>query len=772
MQRLLEKICLFVLIGLVALRPLVPETYESAGSAVAVALNELADPTPALTLIFDVVILGCLAVWLAARAAGSPTPYRRTGLEWGLVLVVFAAAISSWVAGNRRLAINASIDWLCGVVLAITLVQLMRHRWQRRMLLAAVVASACVQAVLCCEQYLAGFDETLEHYESIKEQFWAQQGVGLDSDKVILFEGRLKAREASGSLPHSNIAGSYLVLCGFAALGVCFEWWRRCRRRRSAIDWVRAFGCTSVPALIVAAALLTKSLGALLAGLAGLIVWTVTHLLSSRIRPHRSRALVLGWLFVIGGLAAVVGHGLSRGSLPGVSLAFRWQYWRASSELIADHPLTGIGRENFGRRYLQYKPIQSPEEISNPHNLFVQASADWGLLGLAGVLAMLVGGSIAVTGRRAGAVEGMIESKPDAPHRLEKERSAGKASHRHSTIAWMVALGAFVILGRLLLLGTTDPNYLYYTGAVTGIAWLIGFAALALADADTRDEPDRGPGVITTAVAVGLFAFLLHDMINFAMFVPAAANTFFALLAYCIADRADGKGEVVALSPARRWVPAGAAAIAVLLVCAVGLMPVARMASRLHLAKVKARALPDGPLEEHPSYIMFQSASRADTLDPTPQVECARWLTAVALSDPKHRRDAWPLAAIAIDEAIRRDPFDVRLRRMQMHLFQAKAEQRGATKDYRAAIDAARSALELYPLDPGGLASLADRLSAAGQALGSKEYLSEAVERYQGALVLDDARLEWESLRRFPPGRLDQINAQIERTRDLIRSLR
>ena len=251
---------------------------------------------------------------------------------------------------------------------------------------------------------------------------------------------------------------------------------------------MRAFGCTSALALIVAAALLTNSLGALLAGLAGLIVWAVTHLLSSWIRPRRSKALVLGWLFVIGGLAAVVGHGLYRGTLPGVSLAFRWQYWRASSELIADHPLTGIGRENFGRRYLQYKPIESPEEISNPHNLFVQASADWGLLGLAGVGAMLVGGSITVAGRRGGAAEGMIESRPDAPHRLGQERSAGTASHRLSMITWMVALGAFVIFGRLLLLGTTDPNYLYYTGAVTGIAWLIGFAALAFADADPRER--------------------------------------------------------------------------------------------------------------------------------------------------------------------------------------------------------------------------------------------------------------------------------------------
>ena len=31
-------------------------------------------------------------------------------------------------------------------------------------------------------------------------------------------------------------------------------------------------------------------------------------------------------------------------------------------------------------------PIESPEEVANPHNLFVQAAADWGIPGLVGML--------------------------------------------------------------------------------------------------------------------------------------------------------------------------------------------------------------------------------------------------------------------------------------------------------------------------------------------------------------------------------------------------
>lgn len=782
MQRVIESICLFLLIGLVSLRPLVHETYDSAGSAFSVASDDLADPSPTRTLIFDMVILSCLGLCLLARAVGTPTRHRRTGLEWGLALVAVAAAISCWFAGNHRLAINATIDWLCGPLLAIALVQILHLRWRRRLLLAAIVASACVQAVLCYEQRLVGFEETWEHYLSIREQHWARQGVELDSSTVAQFEGRLKAGEASGSFAHSSTAGSYLVLCAFAAFGAVVERWRRHRPGPSGQDWAVALACTLVAALIGSAAFLTQSRGALLAGLVGLLIWMVTRVRSTWIRAHGGQALIFGWLLVIGGAAVVVGYGATRGELPGVSLGFRWSYWQASSKLIADHhALTGIGRENFGRHYPRTKPIQSPEEISNPHNLFVQASADWGLPGLAGVLAMMLGASITVTGCRLRAPERTTPSTRKTPHDLDEQRSNSSASRRPSMMAWMVALVSLVVGGRLFLTGSTDPNYLYYTGVITGMAWLVGFAAFAFADEGEGWERDHGQGGVATAVAAGLFAFLLHDMIHFAIFVPGTATTFFALLAYCVASRVEGKsnnGEVAPVSRVRRWAPVVAVAFSIFLVGLTGLIPVVRMNSRLRVAQAQARAHPTRPIAEHPGYLMFQAASRADPLDPTPQTQCARWLAATAMAVPDLRVESWRLAAASLDEAVRRDPHDVRLRRMQMQLFQARAAQDGAMEDHRAAIDAARSALELYPLDPKGLASLANCLLAAGgagkagEAGRSRQYLSEAVERYRQALDLDDARLEWETLRRFRARDREAIHAQKERATDLLQRLR
>ena len=229
MVRVIEKLSLFVLILLVALRPLVPESYVSAGSHMTAALRAIGDPSPLATLIMDLFILVAMGGWLFAWFRNPTRRYHRTGIEWGLAIVGLAAVVSCVVAGNKRLAINASIDWLCYPLLTIALVQLMNRGWHRRLLLAAVLASACAQSVKCLEDHFIAFDQTAEYYQDHREEIWARQGVELDSARVELFEHRMQAREVSGFFPHSNVAGSYFVLCGLAGIAVAVTRWRRAR---------------------------------------------------------------------------------------------------------------------------------------------------------------------------------------------------------------------------------------------------------------------------------------------------------------------------------------------------------------------------------------------------------------------------------------------------------------------------------------------------------------------------------------------------------------
>ncbi|MEK7731582.1 MAG: hypothetical protein AAB363_06965, partial [Planctomycetota bacterium] len=301
-QRRIENLSLFVLIGLVALRPLVGESYDPAGNTLTEALGVVSDPQPLTTLVFDLLVLGSTCGWLVARAIGSPRSYRRTGLEWWAALVAIAAVVSCFFAGNKRLAINATIDWLCLPILAIALVQLLREPWQRRVLLAAVLASACVEAAQCLEQSFS-FNETWAHYQSIKTDFWTRQGVELDSSKVELFEQRMRAREATGFLPHSNVAGSYLVLCFFAGLGLTAALWSNLKQRGNDVI---AFLCALGTALMLVGVVLSKSLGAVLSGLAGLALWTVARRFSRWIDVHRTRAWMIAWFCVVAGAGAVI----------------------------------------------------------------------------------------------------------------------------------------------------------------------------------------------------------------------------------------------------------------------------------------------------------------------------------------------------------------------------------------------------------------------------------------------------------------------------------
>lgn len=758
MQRTIETVSLFALIAVVVLRPLVAESYDSSVNELTAALQAVSDPSPVRTYVFNLLILCAAGGWLFARALGALRPYRPTGLGWGLGLLTVVAIVSCLFAGQKRLAVNGTVDWLCYPILTIALVQLMHKPWHRRVLLAAVLASATAQASTCVEQYFVGFDDTWAHYQSIKEEFWAKQGVELDSNSVEAFERRMKAHEASGHFPHSNVAGSYLVLCAMAGAGLVIG---RLRRTNTPADWVVLLAGAGGVLLIGWAAMLTKSVGALGAGVFGTVLWIVLVWKRTWIDAFRKRVFAIGWCCVVAAIVTMIAYGLYK-DRPGrwsltyewqSSIMFRWQYWRASAGMIADHPLTGVGRENFGRHYLQFKSIQSPEEIANPHNLFVQAAADWGVVGLIGIVAMLVGGSYVVTGCRRG--------HRSLPRRIDTSRKP------IGVTPWAIALTLVVVLGRLPLLGTNDWNYLYYASVMTGVFWVLGFLVFAHGSGQDAGSDDGTRRVLSTGAAIGLLAFLLHDMINFAAFVPGSATTFFALLAVRIADVTDDH-SVTAQSRTTNWrLPLGALAAAIVVIGYVGFVPVTRSMRHLERARTSFQQALPAPVTSQLAYHQFEDAARADPVDPTPYVEQTQWLMA-ASSLPESRESALDAAAASIERAIERDRYSLKLRRMQMRVHQEKAKTSGNREDLEKAVGAARVALELYPLDPKGLVALADCQAEAGRQMDSKELLQQAIANYERALDIDDERLAWEELRRLRSKDRESIRSRIDQVQALL----
>ena len=780
-RRVVEVSALFVLLALVGIRPLVGESYDSAGSVITRALQAVADPSPLRTLVFDLLILGSACAWLATRTTAFAHQYRRTGLEWGLCILALATVASCLGAGNKRLAINASIDWLCYPILTIVLVQLLRESWSRRLLLAVVLASACAQAVQCFDQHLT-FDDTWAQYLASKEDgLWESQGVDTDSPTVELFERRMKSHDVQGFLPHSGIAGSYLVLCAFAALTIVVDRLRRPIRAGPLGVVLPVAGAI----LIVAACCLTRSRGALLAGVVGLLLWATLSVCGRWVRSNRPKALLLGWGLMLGACMAVVGHGLFHGSLPSSSLNFRWMYWRASSKLVADHALTGVGRENFGRHYTQYKSIESPEEIANPHNLFVQAAADWGVPGLAGMIVLLAGASAGVTGVRIRArplppADGQARSPSPTTGRDGAPGEMGRlsvpstdpltctpsASPYRRTVVWGLALAIAVIVGRVPLVGSADSAFIAYSTILIGSAWVVGFAVSA--PRSMADQPAGTESHVCVLLGVGLLAFLLHDMVNFALFTPATATTFFALLACVIAERAPSGVVATRRKTSLAWRAPVVAMLVVITVAVTHVMPVARSQALLRSARLQSSHLTSASINDQPAGVLFLQAANADPLDPTPCAERASWLLRL-FSIPRLYREATDFVLQSLDEAIRRDPFNISHHRLKTLVLRNLAMTTGQHEDYFASVDSARHTLELYPEDPRTIILLADCRLVAGEALRDRELLASAMSGFDEAVTLDLQRHNWkDEVRRFRPNELTEIRAKINRAQDAL----
>ena len=765
LARGLEVVSLFVMLVIVALRPLIAETYDSAGSPFSKAIDQLADPSPLRTLVFDVLILSSALGCAVARQIDRTTPYRRSGIEVGFAFLLIAGVVSCVSAGNRRLAINGTIDWLCLPVLAMTLAQLLDTPLRRRLLLAGVLASAAVQSFQCLDQYWS-FDETWAHYQSMREDLWSRQNIPLDSSRVEAFERRMGAQEASGFFPHANVAASYLVLCALPAIGLALLRWRRAL---SPTDRLSSVGASILAVFLCVGVALTKSLGAVVAGAAGIACWVCLNLFHRRIATHPRRYLILGWSGLACAVIGVIAYGLTFDRLPGWSLTFRWQYWTASAQMIADHPWSGVGRENFGRHYLQYKSIQSPEEVSNPHNLFVQAAAEWGVPGLIGILLMLIGGSIQAL--RAVVIPDTPVPDSPLPRRVQTVLQL-------RWVSWIMTLVISLSLIRYFLLGTDDFDYLYYASTVTAILWTAAFLVLGFGSSGRAHPASESPFVVS-GLAGALFAFLLHDMINFASFVPGTATTAFALFASLVAARSDSIEQTPSVHRKTIWLGPVLGVAAILLVLVVGVVPVYRVWFLTELARMKGQGpvLPESP--DHSPWLFYRQAAAADPLDPEPCVEEASWLLKV-MSLRGATPQAWNGGERALNEAIRRDPYHQSLRLKQMGFLVRRANALGRFEDRLRAVEAAEKALSLYPQNPEGLIALADRRKEAVEGIlkqgtngldspetvaRAKRLIHDALSGYQAALELDQRRLWWEELHRLG-------ERERQRIQDTINSLR
>jgi O-antigen ligase len=162
----------------------------------------------------------------------------------------------------------------------------------------------------------------------------------------------------------------------------------------------------------------------------------------------------------------------------------RYDFYRVALDEFRDHPLTGIGADNFQVPYLQQR--RSDEAPRYPHSLGLQVLSQLGLVGLGAFLVMLAGAAVAV-GRA-------LRSTPAARGRVVAAAAGFLVFLVQAMGDWLwsfPALGivAFILLGVAVRGGDEPPPVvptrrlrgpaLGALGAVAAVA-VLGFSVLAL----------------------------------------------------------------------------------------------------------------------------------------------------------------------------------------------------------------------------------------------------------------------------------------------------
>ena len=534
----LTQLALLLALGLTLARALMLETLRDPFEITPAQEMLLRSPGAMVSTLLDALsFLPALLVCL--RAVGDRT-FR---LRWSAGLFLFSLlglwAISSifWSVDRFAAAVSAG-KFLAGAAIAWTMIQTIRN-WRTFRIVSAALGGLLAVLILHSAIYrLVDVPDLKANWEHNKTQILQEHHWEPGSFAAVQFEKRVLGGELIAFCASPNSLAALAVLLALLLAGDLAQKWQDHRQA----NWLIFPGLVLLGAawMMVGThcrtAAGTSALGLLL--LAGCWKWRAW------IISQRRRLFVVAILAFFAGWGAVIGHGLYHGSLLQRSLTFRWHYWVASFALFRDHLLTGVGWENFGQYYLQYRLPVAPEEIRDPHNLFVHFATELGLIGL-----LLAIGWLGVTWweltRPATAAAPAVKLPPVKQEPLQ-------AIAPFSRIA--------VVMTLLVLLAaidwTQEPAYWLVESlrrVLYGAAFIGTAALLALGDFANPRLEDRPAPLLLLAATIGAGMFLIHNCIDFAMFETGPWYVFLVLLGTIIGMRLTltQPGE----TPARRFSP-------------------------------------------------------------------------------------------------------------------------------------------------------------------------------------------------------------------------
>lgn len=726
------RLAAWALLAILGARPLISETFERVELGFLAAETLEIGASVADTAWLDLLLLCAAAV---ALLTASQRRTWKTFSTLAIVALVLAAAISAAVSGEKRVALNASAHWIAVACAAVALRRWAVHGSLGRVAIAVALAGCAANAYRCISQWSYEFDDTYEMWLEQKRAM-TERGEPIDTPAMVNYERRMRSREPFGYLSHPNVTASLLAV-GALAAGVLVL------AKRAAPPGAPRFA-ERLGALLLAggagfALWLTGSMGAIASALlaaAGCVAAS----------PARHRATAFGLL--VSAYAALVAGGaawgVSQGTLPHVSLAFRWHYWTAAIRAWGDAPLTGIGRENFRDAYLLYKSPEMTEEVANPHNAWLSLAVETGPLGLlAG--ALLLFGSLWVAAS-ALARNRVDTTPPDRPLRAAEFAPA--------------ALGAPIVLALFSGAPIGDPPLALWWLTDTVAPWLL---LLALAGFCVRSCNNRGRALLALA---GVFSLLIHNLVDFSLLTPAGTALLALLYAACPAKPDEEPCENATPPSAGATMPAFAVAALALAHGWMVVWPTASAESTWRAARsalVSARSESDVVIAAR----LAERAAWRDRLDASLARSAARMCAAIVdFPGPslRWRFELLERASSLTQLAAQRNPRSAPGARLSAEIASRRAALLEA--DGRPDIEAWRDAAELWqqavrrnPTDPrwrmGCAAALVEHCR---RSVGARASCAAALDHLRIASEIDRGRPEADASR-LRPAELERIRA-------------
>ena len=682
-------------------------------------------PGPVTTLLFAGLLLLAFCLWLIG-AARSGRMYRWPAwLAISILSLSVFTVIAAALAHERRIAAHLAASWITQWLAFLMLLDLLRCRAYRKILITAILATAALVSIKCIYQSHVELPEMLAQYQQDPEKMLAGIGARPGTSRAVQFEERISQAQATGYFALGNVTASVLILTAMASLGLVADRLFTIRRKLS-----RLLGLIllAVTAAMIYAIFLTGSMGAI-AGLCFALVLFVGYLIvksavncgfpSLKLQTYYRTLAVAVVIIVAIAVLAVIGVGLKYDSLGAKTLTFRWHYWLGSSGMLADSAWFGVGPGNFKYHYPAYKLAHAVEEVANPHNPIVQMFTEAGVLAGLSLIACLAGIFVASTkpSTQTPSTAAIAEDKP-----------------RARPLVWLIlfAIGGFGLRtavntegsALLRILGdthTSEDSSVLLLGLIAPlIVWVIAYLITACDSDDLSGNNPPATPLLRIGVICGLAGFVLHNQITFSLLHGGGGTVFWVFAALAVAMHPSKKPKEFHLSRLDRYLVLALTLAAIVGFACTILIPAVTEQNHLTRAvRVYQDKWPTKVVESE-----LTQAARALPSDPRPHTVLAGILA---------ERGFIERAIVQQRQAVAKNPQDWTSRLDLAKLLAEQANRSGDEQLRQSAILTIYQAIKCYPTSPDLHEGLADLFR-------HQRDWSNAAKHYEQALEFDEAK--------------------------------